>query len=282
MRGKYLAFPQGKTKALTLSYDDGVDTDGHMIELLEKYGIKCTFNLNAGVFNNEVAVRKEGQIHFRLSKSKAKELYSHPLCEVATHTYTHPRLYNLPESVLMHEILDDRCELEKVFGCVIRGHAYPFGHYNDLVIDIWKKAGIVYARTVHSHHTFQLPKDWMRLGATCHHNDAQLEELTSKFVNETVGDFEDGWLFYLWGHTYEFRKDDNWDVIEKFFNTISHKSDIWYATNMEVYEYVTAWRSLVYSANGERVYNPTAIDLWVKTNGKNVCIPAGMVVEIGR
>ena len=36
-----LLFPNGKEKALTLSYDDGVDTDVRFIELLEKFKIKC-------------------------------------------------------------------------------------------------------------------------------------------------------------------------------------------------------------------------------------------------
>ena len=277
---KYLLFPKGKRKALTLSYDDGVDTDIYMIELMEKYGIKFTFNLNSGIFNSEEAVRKEGQNHFRLSKSKAKDVYSHPLCEVATHTYTHPKLYNLSNSELMGEILHDRCELERMFGGVIRGHAYPFGHYNDEIVDTWKKAGIVYARTVESHHTFKLPHDWLRWGATCHHNDDRFMELTDKFVNEEVGVCEDGWLFYLWGHTYEFRRDYNWNVIEEFFKEVSHNEDIWYATNLEAFEYVTAWQSLVYSTNGESVYNPTAIDVWLRVNEETVHVPSGKTINI--
>ena len=276
----FLAFPNGKTKALTLSYDDGVDTDIHMVELMKKYAVKCTFNLNSGLFSPEDAVRPEHQIHFHLSKSQAKTLYTHPLCEVATHTYSHPQLHGMPESVLMSEIIRDRQELENLFGGVVRGHAYPFGHCNDTVVDIWERAGIAYARGVHSHHTFQLPGDWLRWEPTCHHNDGQFAQLTNKFVSETVGASEDGWLFYLWGHTYEFRANDNWNVIEQFFESISHDDDIWCATNIEVYEYVNAWRSLVYSANGECVYNPTAIDVWVKVAGNMVAIPAGATVSL--
>lgn len=276
MKENYLVFPEGKSKALTLSYDDGVNTDIRMIELMEKYGIKCTFNLNGGRFGAEGEV----QVGRRLPKSMVKTVYTHPLCEVATHSYTHAAYNHLPESVIMSEILDDRRELEKMFGCVVRGHAYPYGCYNDSVIDILKKAGIVYARTVESHRTFKLPDDWLRWGATCHHNEPKLMELADKFTNEPVGLNSDGWLFYLWGHTYEFPKHNNWNVIEEFFERISQSNDIWFATNMEVYEYVTAWRGLVYSADGGCVYNPSAQDLWVKQGGKIVHVPAGETVIV--
>lgn len=274
-----LLFPQGKEKALTLSYDDGVDTDVRMIELLEKYDVKCTFNLNAGSFGEEGAVRPANQIHFRLPKSRVKTLYAHPLCEVATHGYTHPFLDRLPPCACVAQILDDRRALEALFGTIIRGHAYPFGTYNDTVVDILKNAGIVYARTVESHHSFRLPEDWLRMGATCHHTDPELETLADRFVQGEVGN-NDGWLFYLWGHTYEFRQQNNWDVIERFFEKTAHNPNIWYATNIEVYAYVTAWRSLVYSADATQVYNPSAIDVWLKAGNRTFAVPAGQTVSL--
>ena len=274
-----LLFPGGKEKALTLSYDDGVDTDIRFLELLEKFNIKCTFNLNSGLFNPESSIRPEDQFFFHLTESQAKKLYNNPLCEVATHGFTHPFLNRQPTAQCMLEILKDRQTLEKLFGRIIRGHAYPFGTYNDDVVDILKQAGIVYARTTESHHSFKIPTDWLRMGATCHHNNPELMNLADKFINEDVRN-RDGWLFYLWGHTYEFRKDGNWNVIEGFFEKVSNNSNIWYATNIEVYEYVTAYRSLVYSADGDKVYNPTATDVWVKIDGKTVSVPAGKTVNV--
>ena len=37
-------------KALTFSYDDGVTQDKRLIKILNKYGLKCTFNINSGLF----------------------------------------------------------------------------------------------------------------------------------------------------------------------------------------------------------------------------------------
>ena len=43
-----LRYPGGRCKALTLSYDDGVQTDVRLIEIMKKNGLKGTFNLNSG------------------------------------------------------------------------------------------------------------------------------------------------------------------------------------------------------------------------------------------
>ena len=275
----FLLFPDGKEKALTLSYDDGVDTEIRHIELLEKYNIKCTFNLNSGLFNPEGSVRPEGQVSFRLTKSEAEKYYDNPLCEVATHGFTHPFLDRLPTAQCMLDILKDRQELEKLTGKMVRGHAYPFGKYNDDVADILKQAGIVYARTVESDHSFDLPTDWLRLKPTCHHDDPELMKLADIFIEGREA-YKNGWLFYLWGHTYEFREYNNWNVIEEFFEKVANRDDIWYATNIEVYDYVAAYKSLIYSANGDVVYNPTATDVWVKINGKTVAVPARQTINI--
>lgn len=274
-----LLFPNGKEKAFTLSYDDGVDTDIRFIELLEKYNIKCTFNINSGRFSPEGSVRSEDQIHFRLSESDVKRVYDNPLCEVATHSFTHPFLNSQPTAQCMLEIIKDRQTLENLFGKIIRGHAYPYGSYNDDVADILKQAGIVYARTTESHLSFKIPKDWLRMGATCHHNNPELMNLADKFINGDVGN-NDGWLFYLWGHTYEFRQRNNWNVIEELFEKVSNNDNVWYAANIEIYEYVTAYRRLVYSVNADKVYNPTSTDVWIKVDGKKYYVPAGKTVSI--
>ena len=41
-------------------------------------------------------------------------------------------------------------------------------------------------------------------------------------------------IFYVWGHTYEFDMDHNWDTIERFCSYIAGRDDIFYGTNGEV------------------------------------------------
>ena len=71
----------------------------------------------------------------------------------------------------------------------------------------------------------------------------------------------EAWLFYVWGHSYEFdqnTEDNNWGLIERFAEFVSGKEDVWYATNIEIYDYVTAFRSLEISLSEKIIHNPTA------------------------
>lgn len=278
MNHRYMRFPSGKRKAVTLSYDDGVEQDIHLMELLEQYQMKCTFNLNSGCYPPEGTVYPAGTIHRRMPESEVSRYYCSPFVEVAGHSFTHPFLEQITPSQVMKEIVDDRIKLEEQFGRLIRGFAYPYGTYNDTVVELLRAAGIVYARTVKSHHGFTLPKDWLRLETTCHHDDPMLTELAMRFVTETPE--RDSWLFYLWGHSYEFEANDNWNVIEDFFKTVSGKDDIWYATNLEVYEYCMAYERLIFSADGETVYNPSVISVWCQFDDKTVEIGAGKILRL--
>ena len=115
---------------------------------------------------------------------------------------------------LSYEVMADRKNLEDDFGTIVRGMAYPYGTYNDEVVKCLQQCGIAYARTVVSTHDFQIPTNWLEMPATCHHNDPKLGELTDKFLNHK--NTPKPWLFYLWGHSYEFERDNNWNVIKTF------------------------------------------------------------------
>ena len=47
MRNRFLRFPGGKPKAVTFSYDDGEREDIRLAQIINRYGIKCTFNINS-------------------------------------------------------------------------------------------------------------------------------------------------------------------------------------------------------------------------------------------
>ena len=61
MRRKFMRFPQGKTKVVTLSYDDCIEEDEFLIQLMEKYKIKGTFNLIPAWFAQEGTTYPEGE-----------------------------------------------------------------------------------------------------------------------------------------------------------------------------------------------------------------------------
>ena len=151
--------------------------------------------------------------------------------------------------------------------------AYPFGTTSDMVVNTLMQSGIAYARTTVSTGDFRLPSDWLRLTATCHHKDGRLKELAKKFVEDTPK--YGSWLFYLWGHSYEFEADENWNVIEEFAAYTGNRDEIWYATNLELYDYVTAYDRLLFSVDGLTAYNPTSTDVYFDKDDNSYCLKAG-------
>lgn len=274
----YMKLKDGKSKVLTLSYDDGVVQDIRLIKILDQYGIKGTFNINSGSYLAEDATREK--YYGRMKLSEAKELYINSGHEVAVHAFSHPFLEKLREDEILTEILEDRRSIEAHYGTLARGMAYPFGTYSNEVIDCLKKCGICYSRTVKSSENFKFPENWLELHPTCHHNNLRLMELAKKFVEEKSIYSSDNWLFYVWGHSYEFDDKDNWEVIEKFAEYVGGKDDIWYATNIEIYDYVKAYENLQTSVDKKIVHNPSTIDVWFSQGDETYCVKGGQTLYL--
>lgn len=245
-------YPAGKIKALTFSYDDGVRFDGQLIEILNRYGMKGTFNLNAG------SLASERKFH----ADELKEVYAGH--EIASHGFEHPFLERIPRSCALNDMLADRRELEKITGRIVNGFALPFGTYDRSVIELLRSAGYLYSRTTQATGRFWIPDDFLQWHPTCHHRDAL--NFCEGFKNTRYALT----LFYIWGHSYEFNNNNNWDLIEKVCADLAGQEDIWYATNGEIMRYLTAVKQLETSADAEIVYNPTAVSLWFRLGSGDV------------
>lgn len=263
----YTCFPGGKAKALTMSYDDGKVQDRRLIDIFNKYGIKGTFNLNYG----QVGERP------RMTFEEMEGLYDGH--EIATHTMTHPTIERCPLVEVAEELLEDRKGLEKWTGRIVRGHAYPNGSYSEEIKQLYRQLGVAYARVVETVPDFALPKDPLEWHATCHHNDPKLMEYAEFFADFKKSQYLK--LMYVWGHSYEFDNNDNWDVIENFCKYMGGRDDIWYATNIEIIDYMDAAKRLQFSADYEKVYNPNACSVWLQLNSdKCVEIEGGTLVDL--
>ncbi len=269
MRFDTMLFPGGLSKAFTLSYDDGVTQDRRLAELFRSCGLKCTFNLNAGLCGHKFS---EGVI--RMEEREFDEVYAGH--EIGGHALWHSALDGVGASRMAYEIVEDKRRLETHAAEPLRMFAYPFGTFNDAVVEQLRMAGYEGARTTVSTHSFALPKDFLRWDPTCHHGDEKLMELAEKFVG---GAGMGASLFYVWGHAYEFDGANNWNVIEELCAFIAaHREKLWVCTNGDILKYVKAFRSLEYSADGHMIRNPSALDVWFQPSfGKVEHIPAGSV-----
>lgn len=254
-------FPEGKRGALTMSYDDGKIYDKRLVEIFNKYGIKGTFHLNSGRKFDETTVCPD----------EFSEVYKGH--EISCHCYSHPFPSVCPDITLINEILDDKRILEEYAGYTVRGMSYPFGEHTEKAINAFRCCGMKYARTTVATNGFAVPADFMKWHPTCHHK-GDLKGLFDKFTQRFARHLNHN-IMYVWGHSYEFDNDNNWNVIEEFCEYASGREDIWYATNIEIYDYITASRNLEVSVNGTTVYNPSNLSVWVMADGKITEIKPG-------
>lgn len=223
----------GKKKAITFSYDDGVTQDIRLIELFNKYGLKCTFNLNSGLLGKSGQLLREGVDvrHDKISPERVREIYTGH--EVATHSVTHPYLTRLTDGEIIREIEDDRIRLSELVGYEVVGHAYPMGDCDRRVANLLRDhTGVKYARTVVSTHNFDIQTDMHLFNPTVYHHREMDEmfRLGEEFLNLKTDEPK---LFYIWGHAYEFDIHNDWKRFEEFLEMISGRDDIFYGTNKE-------------------------------------------------
>ena len=227
---------QVKKKAITFSYDDGVTQDIRLIDLLNKYGLKCTFNLNSELLSKKGMLIREGKriAHYKIHAEDVKNIYEGH--EVAVHTLTHPNLTQCDDKEIIHQVETDRLNLSGLVGYEVVGMAYPCGGVNndDRVASIIKEnTGVKYSRTITSNNCFDLQENLYRFNPTVYHlNFEEMMQSGREFIELKT---EEPKVFYIWGHSYEMDYGaDYWVKLEDFFKLISNKEDIFYGTNKEV------------------------------------------------
>lgn len=247
-------FPGGKSHCLTMSYDDtNFPKNTMLLEIFNRYGIKATFHMNGIGFEWDKRYPEEFQ----------KEYAGH---EISCHCYTHPFLGLNPKEIVMDEIIRDRQTIEPIAGYPMRGLSYPFASVSPLAIETLKACGMEYGRTARSTHGFGIPQDFMNWDPTCHHND----DIAGRYETFITPAGRDCRLYYIWGHAHEFPLDNNWDMMERFCEKAAKDADkIWFATNIEIVDYVNAMRRLIFALDGTSCFNPSGISVWVTDNKDN-------------
>lgn len=279
----FMRYPSGKTRAVTFSYDDGVVQDERLAKIFDKYGMKGTFN-----FNNE---KLRG---FNFTKEQIQEYFLSKGHEIAVHGAKHRANGNLRSIEGIRDVLDCRLELEEKCDCMIRGMAYPdtgitlMGSFTtyEQIKNYLTELDIAYARTLGGdNNTFMIPSDFHAWMPTAHHNNAKIMDYIDEFL---AIDFSEkayharrmSRLFYIWGHSYEFDRNNNWERIEEICRKLSNNDDIWYATNIEICDYVEGYKRLRYSANGEKIYNPNLFTVWLDVGRNLISVDPGQTISI--
>ena len=102
-------YPNGKYKALIMSYDDGLVDDIALAQLFDHNGIVGTFHLNSGFLDTKT-IWNEGKsneiLHTYLPKDTLKHIFKNH--EIAVHGTYHKALVGLSDK----EILEEKTKME--------------------------------------------------------------------------------------------------------------------------------------------------------------------------
>ena len=278
-----LAFPDWKRKALTFSYDDAPPCDRPLVEIFNRYGMKATFNINTHGRPDAVPADCErdaaGRPTCLITKSEWKTLYAGH--EIALHGARHDTYASTPWPVIVEDIYRNKQVIEAELRTSVRGFAYPCGNNSKTPEgdQILRALDVAYGRVVSPpDRKFSLPDDFLDWHPTAHHNGG-IEEIGREFLEASAA--SEPLLCYIWGHSFEFGGAGNWDVMERFCALMANKPEIWYATNIQICDYVTAARKLIWSVKHDSVKNPTATDIYGFIDGQPCVIPAGYGMNAG-
>ena len=124
---------------VVVTFDDGrLNQYENALPVLTKYDIRATFF----IFTNAVDANDK-----YLTSAEIRELdtFGH---EIASHTILHPYLTRVDHELLVKELVESKAKLERIVGHSVVSLAYPFGLFNEAVVEETMRAGYVYARTL--------------------------------------------------------------------------------------------------------------------------------------
>lgn len=254
-------YPQGKRRAFTVTYDDGVLQDVRFVALLNRYGLKGTFNLNSRLMEERFTWQHAcGMLITRLSPQQAVPLYAGH--EVASHSLTHPYMEHLSEEQIMAELQTDKANLEALFDREIKGFAVPFDHYSSRIERCARRCGFTYVRIPEEWHSFAPPADLYNWKAGIFHLRDDLEERVTAFLHTE----QELALCQIVGHSYDLDVENQWQSMEQLFQMVSSGQDIAFMTTIELVEYLAAMEKVQITKHG--IANNSDRSLWFAIDGQ--------------
>ena len=233
-------------KFFAWSFDDGLEQDKKIIEILKEYGLGATFHLNSGLFGDKTWEGRIGNLgmtekpaasfdpnarhllpyvpHFRIPADEAAQVYAG--FEIASHTCHHVNLAKCAEDERRAEIAEDVKALSETFGQTVTGFAYPYGVGAKQSRAARRAAGVRYARLATSKPGFRFPDDPLQMPLSCWHISAKtFDRLDAFFRMESEEDL----FFLMFAHGYEFdfgTKESSWDKFRRICEAVASRDDV--------------------------------------------------------
>jgi peptidoglycan/xylan/chitin deacetylase (PgdA/CDA1 family) len=201
-------------------WDDGVDDDIRLIQILKKYGAKASFNLNPATHGT---CRKGGyhdqlkKTIYRLARSELNEIYEG--FTIANHSMSHPWPTRISLEDWRAEVADARKILQDWFQQPILGFVYPFGDYNEATANVVREAGHLYGRVTQNATPCLPVDDPMIFKPDCRFHGENFWEL---YDQAKASEAE---VFYFWGHSFEICTEADWSAFDAKIARIAQDPD---------------------------------------------------------
>lgn len=188
-------------------WDDSTVNDILLVEMFRQHGAKATFNFiiteNEGGFGHDWVYQDFAVKHLNLSEMK--DVYRD--FKVAGHGGRHYRHISYDE--FNDEIIEVKRCVTDFFEQTECGYVYPGGGFDDTIKRIVEAAGYRYGRTTRNVDCALPLNDPFELPSHCHFAS---DDFIKKYEQVKAADG----IFYLWGHSYEFKDDENlWTGFER-------------------------------------------------------------------
>jgi peptidoglycan/xylan/chitin deacetylase (PgdA/CDA1 family) len=146
-------------KSVVITFDDGYKNNYlHAYPILKKYNLPATIFLITGFVNGNIKPGSYSQAYreifskcsnytkewLPLSWEEIREMSENGI-EFGAHTVSHPRLTKIPLKKAREEIELSKREIEEKLGKEVKCFAYPYGDYNEKIIELVKEAGFACA-----------------------------------------------------------------------------------------------------------------------------------------
>ena len=259
-------YPGGRDRAFNITYDDGVLQDLRFVELMNRYGLKGTFNLNSELMLAEFSwTHPNGMEVKRLAVDTARWLYRGH--EIASHSLTHPYMDSLPRAEILRQLGQDKANLEALLGVEVRGFALPFDVYTAEIADCARECGFEYSRMSEFSNSYIPCRDWYYWKTGFYHIEPGLTEFVEGFLTTD----EELAVCQIVGHSYDLDAENLWPTMEGILAGVSADERIWSCTNLELVRYLKAMdRSII---TGDTIHNPSDRALWFRIDGVAVEVP---------
>ena len=199
-------------KCFLLSFDDGTIYDRQFVKLLNKYGIKGTFNVNSGLEDFVWYYEDRFPVRRQILSETVEQYRGH---EIASHSLHHHWLNSLTPPQISREIGEDCETLKKLFGLKEIGFGVPFTACDEREIRIIRKF-VRYIRLSAFSDSFALPEDPYHIPIHGLYNDPDIREKIALFAKSDLP----ASLFVMAGHSYEFEVNGHWEYMEQLLQYI--------------------------------------------------------------